>query len=73
MEEARLLKKLGRAINAKRIALGYSQEHLAEEAGCHRNFIGMVERGERNITLIKLRDIAAALKTTIADLTEGLR
>jgi transcriptional regulator with XRE-family HTH domain len=73
MEEARLLKKLGRAIHAKRIALGYSQERLAELADCHRNFIGMIERGERNITVIKLRDIAAALKTTVSELTEGIR
>jgi len=73
MEEARLLKRLGKTIHAKRVDLGYSQEHLAELAGCHRNFIGMVERGERNITVLKLRDIAAALKSTVSELTEGIK
>ena len=51
------LKRLGRGFRAQRRAKGLSQEKLGELAGVHRNYIGQIERGERNVkagTLIKL-------------------
>jgi transcriptional regulator with XRE-family HTH domain len=58
-----LLSKMGRNIKKRREALGYSQEELAERADLHRTYIGGVERGERNITIKSLSQIAEALNT----------
>ena len=47
-----------------------SQEKLAELAGVHRTYIGMIERAEKNITLCNIERIAKALKVEIKDLLE---
>lgn len=44
-----------------RMELGFSQEELAHRAGLHRTYVGAVERGERNITLLNAQRIADAL------------
>ena len=41
---------------------GLSQEDLAEAAGVHRTYIGMIVRGEKNVTIYNIERIAAALK-----------
>ncbi len=57
----------GDAIRKRRTALGFSQEQLAEGVGCHRNYMGRIERGEQNITLDMMVRVVKALKCTIAD------
>ena len=57
--------KIGEKIASLRNILGLSQEQLAELAGVHRTYIGMVERAEKNITLRNIEKIAIALKTDI--------
>jgi transcriptional regulator with XRE-family HTH domain len=47
-----------------------SQEKLAELAGVHRTYIGMIERAEKNITLRNMEKIAKALNVEIKDLLE---
>ncbi|MDB5801069.1 MAG: transcriptional regulator [Rhodocyclales bacterium] len=48
-------------IRRRRLALGWSQEEFAEQAGVHRTYIGMLERGEKNVTIYNIEKIALAL------------
>lgn len=52
-------------IRELRAQRGFSQEQLAHRAGLHRTYIGAVERGERNITLVNAQRIAEALDVTL--------
>jgi transcriptional regulator with XRE-family HTH domain len=63
-----LLSALGSNIRAERCRRGYSQEALAEKSGLHRTYIGVVERGEKNITIFNCSKIAEALQVTLSDL-----
>ena len=49
-----------------------SQEQLAELAGVHRTYIGMIERAEKNITLLSIAKIASALNVNISELLKNL-
>ena len=51
---------------------GHSQEKLAELARLDRSYIGGVERGTRNISIVNIAKIATALQLTIADLVQGI-
>ncbi|MDL1895678.1 helix-turn-helix transcriptional regulator [Anaerolineae bacterium CFX7] len=66
------LRDLGERIRHRRMALGLSQEVLAERSSLHRNYIGGVERGERNISLINILKIAQALDLNPSALVENL-
>ena len=48
--------------------VGLPQEELAEKADLHRNYIGGIERGERNVGLINVGKLADALDISVADL-----
>ncbi len=56
-----ILIKFGKKVRAERAKLGISQEELAVRAKVHRTYIGMIERAEKNITLININKIAGAL------------
>jgi transcriptional regulator with XRE-family HTH domain len=64
---------LGRAIRSRRLALGLSQEKLAEKAELHWTYIGGIERGERNVSLINIVRISSALEVTPSELLMGIR
>ena len=63
-----VLSNLGHRVRKLRQGQGISQEKLAELAGLHRTYIGGVERGERNISLINLAAVAKALSVTLSTL-----
>ena len=58
------------AVNLRkaRLAGGFSQEELAAKAGLHRNYVGSVERNEKNISLDVMERLARALKLDVLDL-----
>ncbi len=63
-----ILVSFGRKVQMRRKELKLSQEQLAEEAGLHRTYIGMIERAENNVTLVNIEKIAKALKISISEL-----
>lgn len=60
--------KLGLKIRVERQKQKISQEKLAELANLNRNFVGMIERGETNVTVKNLENIANALNLPIIEL-----
>lgn len=63
-----ILQKFGDQLQKVRKSQGISQEDFAAKLSMHRNYIGMIERGERNPTVRTLYKIAKALKVTSSDL-----
>lgn len=57
-------------MSERRLARALSQDAFAK-AGLHRNYIGMIERGERNVTVLVLEAIADVLRVTLSELLGG--
>lgn len=66
--KAEILIKFGKEVRETRKVKGLSQEELSFQANLHRTYIGMIERAEKNITLINIQKIANALEVNIQDL-----
>lgn len=66
-----ILKQFGKNVRWYRLKKGLSQEELAALAHLHRTYIGMIERAEKNITLLNIEKIATALNMTICELLEN--
>ena len=60
--------RFGAHVRKLRHARGWSQEHLAERASLHWTYVGGVERGERNPTLVVMARIAKAFGIPMRDL-----
>lgn len=69
---AEILEKFGQKVREERLKRGLSQEELAEKAGLHRTYIGMIERAEKNITLINIAKLAKALQMSLDELMRGI-
>lgn len=60
-------KNIGIRIKEIRFSRGYTQEKLAEKANLHVSYIGMIERGVKNISVKSLNDILTALNFSLVD------
>ena len=67
-EKHQNLVKIGAKIRELRLAKGYSQEGIADASGMGRTYMGRVERGEQNISIQNLIQIAFALEVEVAEL-----
>ena len=65
-----ILIKFGERIRSLRDAKDWSQEELAEKTGFHRTYIGMIERGERNLSLKNIEKFAVVFKMSVSKLLE---
>lgn len=62
--------RFGEKVRELRTLKKLSQEKLAELADVHRTYIGMVERAEKNITLVNIEKIAKALGVSVSKMFE---
>jgi transcriptional regulator with XRE-family HTH domain len=63
-----ILVKFGEKVREIRKEKRLSQEELSFKADLHRTYIGMIERAEKNITLVNIEKIAVALDVSVSDL-----
>jgi transcriptional regulator with XRE-family HTH domain len=68
IENKNILVIFGNKVREIRKTKNLSQEDLADKAELHRTYIGMIERAEKNITLINIQKIANALQVNIKEL-----
>ncbi|WNR45229.1 helix-turn-helix domain-containing protein [Paenibacillus roseipurpureus] len=66
-----LLFSLGERIRDLRKLKGLSQEELGERSGFHFTYIGGLERGERNISLVNLEKVASSLSVNLYELLQA--
>lgn len=70
MVNQHLIQLFGKRIRQLRTERGLSQEKLAELTGFHRTYIGMVERGERNISLSNIGVFAKVFEMSVSELVD---
>ena len=70
MPDQPLIDAFGNRIRELRTARGLSQEQLAELTGFHRTYIGMIERGERNISLANIGVFAKSFGLNVTELLD---
>lgn len=68
-----ILRRFGSTLRELRTERGISQERLAELAGVDRNYIGQIERAERNPAVVNIVRIAKALKVPPAELFRAFK
>jgi transcriptional regulator with XRE-family HTH domain len=64
--------RFGKAVRNRREKLGVSQEEFADMCELDRSYVGGVERGERNLSLINVEKIALAFRVSLAELFRGV-
>ena len=66
--QSRARKNFASNLRRHRLDQGLSQERLAEKAKLHPNYVGSVERGERNVSIDNMEKLAEALGVDLRDL-----
>ena len=64
--------KFGKRVRELRLEKGLSQEQFSYKADVHRTYIGMIERAEKNISLVNIEKMAKALDINLKTLFDGL-
>lgn len=72
LDDRKFLRELGSRIRQHRLDRKWTQADLAHRCRLHRTFIGSVERGERNLSILNLRLMAKILRISLADLLGAL-
>ena len=67
-----ILIQFGGRVREIRKEKGLSQEELSFKANLHRTYIGMIERAEKNITLVNIEKIANALEVDVSNLLKDI-
>jgi transcriptional regulator with XRE-family HTH domain len=67
------LRAFGQRLRAFRENAGLSQEKLAEMAELHRNYVGSLERGQSNVSLLAMVRLARCLKVKPYELIDTVR
>jgi transcriptional regulator with XRE-family HTH domain len=71
-EKQAIRKAFGSRVRALREARDWSQERMGEASDLHWTYIGQLERGERNLTLLSVYKVAHGFKIKVAELFKGL-
>jgi len=71
-KESRTKAEFGKAMRKFRTAAGLSQEALADLAGIHRTYVGDVERGERNISVVNMVRLSSALGVRLSQIIQEM-
>jgi transcriptional regulator with XRE-family HTH domain len=66
--KADIRERFGFALKTRREELGLTQEELAERASIHRTYLSDAERGSRNVCLLNIERLAAALSLPLSEL-----
>lgn len=67
-----ILKAFGANTRHLRLKRKLTQEQLAELSGLHPNYIGGIERGERNLSVVNIVRLTRALQCRISELFAGI-
>jgi transcriptional regulator with XRE-family HTH domain len=71
-QKRRIQVAFGKAMRKFRVSSGLSQEKLAELADVHRTYVGDVERGERNISVVNMVKVAYALGKKLSEMVREM-
>lgn len=70
IRDKKFLKEFGKHLRKLRLDKNISQEALANDAGIGKNQVGLIERGEVNVTLCTIKNLAKNLDVTPKDMLD---